>query len=596
MIDEELFAAVIQKNQPLIDAARPMMRAVFNLVCQSHSWLVLTDSLGYILDMIGDEDMIRLGKTHVFSPGILCDIKTIGNTAISLALEYDTEVKVLGPEHYCQLHHHTTGVAAPIHGFGGEIIGCLDIIGKVDTLHHYAPGLVMAVAFGIETYLKHQHNLRLMQLSLDGNLDSILVLDNRFRPVWTNVTARSFLDLSQEEFEAITDFRPLLPDIEWKELEKGRNPEPYFTNDTRLLVKNKTLFCSATITPISQPGYTRTYSMALKRQEQIILSVNLASGNRATYTFDDIYTKNHNMQKTISLAKRYSQYTGIVLIQGESGTGKELFAQSIHNHSDRVDKPFVAINCASLPRELIESELFGYEKGAFTGAHREGSPGKFELADGGTIFLDEIGELPLEFQAKLLRVVETRMVRRIGGKYEKKLNVRIIAATNRNLQEEVGKGKFRDDLFFRINVFCLTIPPLRERPEDIVHIAEKFLENFNRRNPEQIKAANKDFMSGLNTHQWPGNVRELQNSIERAFYASSERILGKDDIGSALGIQIVENKREQNEYEEKMLTKIIAALEKYNGNVDKAARYLRLSRASIYRYTKKYNVSPKRYK
>lgn len=596
-IDDELFASIIKENQSLIETALPIMQSVFKLVRDSHSWLVLTDGIGYILKAVGDSDMASVVKETAFVPGALWNDLTVGTNAISIALDYDTNIQMVGPEHYCLSHQSSTCAAAPIHGLGGEIVGCMNITSTLDLVHPYAMGLVMTAALGIETQLKSNHNARLMQISLDGNSDSMIVLDSLYRPVWTNLAARSFLDMSKEDIEDIGDFRAMLPDIDWEDVVQWDKPHSYFTNDTRLVVENKTLFCSAAITTTNQPGYSKSYSLTLKRQEQIIQAVNLVSGNRATYTFNNIHTQNANMRKVIALAKRYSRYAGIVLIQGESGTGKELFAQAIHNASDRANKPFVAINCASLPRDLIESELFGYEKGAFTGAHKEGNPGKFELADHGTIFLDEIGELPLEFQAKLLRIVETRMVRRIGGRTEKKLDVRIIAATNRNLREEVDEGRFRDDLFFRLNVLWLAIPPLRERRDDIVYIAEKFLEHFNSRYPEQSKVADEDFMVGLSMHNWPGNVRELHNGIERAFYASSDKALGADDVDSAIGIpRATQSAKTLSRNESQLLEEIVGALEQCGGCVDKAAKRLRLSRASVYRYTKKFGLSPKRFK
>lgn len=193
------------------------------------------------------------------------------------------------------------------------------------------------------------------------------------------------------------------------------------------------------------------------------------------------------MIEIIQLAKKSSKSNCNILIEGESGTGKELIAQSIHNYSMRAAGPFLAVNCASIPRELVESELFGYERGAFTGASKEGHPGKFELADGGTIFLDELGELPLDMQSKLLRVLDNNKIIRVGGTYEKQLNVRVIGATNRNLKEEMKKKNFREDLYYRLGVINIKILPLRYRKEDIEVLVNSFVMNLNQRNLQQNK-------------------------------------------------------------------------------------------------------------
>ncbi len=249
------------------------------------------------------------------------------------------------------------------------------------------------------------------------------------------------------------------------------------------------------------------------------------AGFSSKYTFESIITNNKRMLSVIEEAKKIAENECSVLITGESGTGKELFAHSIHNSSNRCKGPFIAINCAALPKDLVESELFGYEKSAFTGASKEGNPGKFELANRGTIFLDEIGELPLEIQSKLLRVLDNHTITRIGGNYERKLDVRVIAATNRNLNEEINKNNFRGDLYYRLNVFNVRLIPLRERPEDVELCADYFLQRLNDKNQRMDKSFDKDFINLIKDYNWPGNVRELENVIQRAYYLSKDEII-----------------------------------------------------------------------
>lgn len=235
----------------------------------------------------------------------------------------------------------------------------------------------------------------------------------------------------------------------------------------------------------------------------------------AKHTFDDIISNSRIMSETINRAKKYSQTNSTVLLIGESGTGKELFAQAIHNAGSRSSGPFVAVNCAALPENLLESELFGYEEGAFTGAKKGGKKGLFELAHGGTIFLDEIGEVPPSVQAHLLRVIQEREIMKLGGDRVIPVDVRIIAATNEDLNASVNKGKFRKDLYYRLEVLNLKIPPLRTRKSDIDLLAKKFLNDFSSPKGKQVSSFTKNVLEKLKQYDWPGNVRELQNFIEK---------------------------------------------------------------------------------
>ena len=238
-----------------------------------------------------------------------------------------------------------------------------------------------------------------------------------------------------------------------------------------------------------------------------------------TYNFSEIIGKNKKFKKTLALIEQVAPSQTTILILGETGTGKELIARAIHNLSDRIDRPLVKVNCAALPANLIESELFGHEKGAFTGASTR-KIGRFELADNGTIFLDEIGDLPLDLQAKLLRVLQEGEFERLGGTKSLQVNVRVLAATNRNLDELRSQGEFRDDLFYRLNVFPIESPPLRERKDDIPMLVKHFVEKFNKKTGKSIEKSPQTVLDTLQGYDWPGNIRELENVIERAIVLS----------------------------------------------------------------------------
>lgn len=259
-------------------------------------------------------------------------------------------------------------------------------------------------------------------------------------------------------------------------------------------------------------------------------------GHVAQYTFGDIITRSTALKKVIKQARQFAQAEAAVVITGETGTGKEMFAQSIHNASLRKSGPFVAVNCAAVPENLLESELFGYEEGAFTGARRGGKKGLFELAHNGTIFLDEIGELPLKLQARLLRVLQEKAVIRVGGDTVIPINVRIIAATHRNLEESIENGTFRQDLYYRLNVLRLSLPPLRERKEDIPLLIDRLLEKICKRTAKARPVITDEVIKVFYSYNWPGNVRELQNILERLVVLKASSKVYPEDINEIIRI------------------------------------------------------------
>ncbi len=320
--------------------------------------------------------------------------------------------------------------------------------------------------------------------------------------------------------------------------------------------------------------------------------------NRAIYTFDKIIYKSEIFQRTIEFAKKISDSKSTVLITGESGTGKEIFAQSIHNYSNRASMPFIAINAAAIPANLIESELFGYEGGAFTGAKKQGQAGKFEIAHKGTIFLDEIGEMPLILQTRLLRVLEEGIVSRVGSTEQIYVDVRIIAASNKDLKKEVMDGNFRKDLFYRLNVLPLELAPLRDRKEDIPPLVNFFMEKISRGlNKRKVEILNRE-MDILINYDWPGNVRELENLVELLInleYVPEELIKSyKEDITikNALDLNIFSSDQLEGDFslEEIERNHIKYMLRKNDNNITSTAKELDIGRNTLYRKMEKYDL------
>lgn len=316
------------------------------------------------------------------------------------------------------------------------------------------------------------------------------------------------------------------------------------------------------------------------------------------YHFGDMLAKSAEMHTVFKLAEKVAKYNTTVLITGESGTGKELVAKGIHQRSDRARMPLIPVNCGGIPENLLESEFFGYTKGAFTGAESN-RKGLFEEADGGTIFLDEIGELPIRLQVKLLRVLQEREIMPIGGSKTKKVDVRVVAATAKDLEEEVRNGNFRQDLFYRLNVVPVKIPPLKNRTEDIPLLCGHFIEKFKKSMRKEIDAIASETLSILCGYHWPGNVRELENVIERAAVLADGRVLLPEHF-PYMPEKMSETEGPEGKFEgfslkaaQKILEKklITLALAKTGGNRSKATQLLEISHPSLLRKIKDYNIN-----
>ncbi len=389
----------------------------------------------------------------------------------------------------------------------------------------------------------------------------------------------------------IVDFRPVLLDV----LESGKgyvDKEFFLKSHGELLHFIK----SATVIKDEQ-GNIKGVLDTFREIKRVKKMVNVMTGAQANFSFADIIGESQEIKKCKRIAQIAAESESNVLIYGKTGTGKELFAQSIHQASARQDGPFLAINCAALPIKLIESELFGYVEGAFTGASKGGRPGKFEMANGGTIFLDEIGEMPLNMQVKLLRVIQEKKIMRIGGAEVIPVNVRMIAATNKNLFTEVEKNNFRSDLYYRLNVLNINIPSLKERGNDIKLLANHFLDIFVKKLVKDINGFTDEVLDYLMERSWPGNVRELENSIERLVnFARGNKITFQDVINyqndqkeyhnqnyqvGSLDKNLIEDILSLSEMERKYIKNVLSVCD---NNVSQAARKLGVSRTTIYKY------------
>ena len=588
-------------NQTLIDIAKPIMEKMHSLVGETKNLISLHNPDGYMLYSCGDEYYAEMETESSFSLGVCWQERYIGTNGITLAVLEDSPVQVYGAEHYCAAQHDGTCSAAPIHDRDGKIIGVLNMAGKdwSGTLHTL--GLVALASFSIENQLTLLHSYRLVDTAISSISEGIVVVDQELCIQRINLGGEQILRAKKESLLGHSISTWFGSRHEELQLRLQKEIAPFSFAEEELIVGEHHISCNISIFPIVVEQHPEGAVLLLRRSRSINALANQVMGNQARYAFDSIITQAPQILRTIQTMESIAATNCTVLLEGESGTGKELFAHAIHSASNRKNGPFIAVNCASLPHSLVESELFGYEKGAFTGALGQGNPGKFELADGGTVFLDEIGELPLEIQSKLLRVLDTHRIFRIGGKTEKHLDIRVIAATNRDLQREVRNFNFREDLYYRINVLSFHIVPLRERVGDVPVLANYFIDEINRRGERNSKIISPECMRILEQHTWPGNVRELQNVILRAYYCSgkSEAILPEhlpDDLLHPLSNTQEQQLKQYFGEDSAQKEKIERVLAQCNGDTKRACQQLGVSRATLYRYLSYYNLQARAFK
>lgn len=383
-----------------------------------------------------------------------------------------------------------------------------------------------------------------------------------------------------------------------KLLKTGEN---YDNVEVHIKNKNGHIHYITTGRPVKDDKGNTIGAVASLKDIDEAIELSNAITSKEDIAFKDIIGNSASLLKTKKVCSAVAKSNSTILLRGESGTGKELFAKAIHNLSSRADKNFVAINCAALPDNLIESELFGYTKGSFTGAREDGKDGLFKIADKGTIFLDEIGELSLSIQAKLLRVLQEGTIRKIGSVLEEKINVRVIAATNRDLESMINAGTFREDLYYRLNVIPIYIPPLRDRIEDIPMLVTFFINKLNKQLDKNIKGTETEFIEKLVKYKWPGNVRELRNVVERAMNLCYGSLLNEDNLimNFQEGTSYLEEENKDDfsftlkEVVETAEKKALSSAVKKYTSFRKAAKALGISHTTIMNKIKKYNINCK---
>ncbi len=590
----------IKENEDLIQIAHPIMRSIYSTVEGSGFIIVLTDKEGYIIEEVGDDEILKKAEEINFVKGSLWTERAVGTNAIGTAIFNNKPLQTMGDDHYCFNHHTWTCSAAPIHDEEGEIIGCLNMSGQYLDAHRHTLGVVIAAVETIRKQLALTMSYKLLNVTFDSIVEGLIVLDEKFMVKRTNQRAEIILGESKEAILRM-NIKETLKNINFNYIVSDYY-KVYNNIECEFNLNKKKVRCIVNIVPMKVNRKFMGVVITFRETKYVHKLVNKVVGYRATYEFQDIIYKSNNMDELIQYGKKAAKSDCNIIIEGESGTGKELISQAIHNYSDRSKGPFVAVNCASIPRELVESELFGYEKGAFTGAVKEGRPGKFELADGGTVFLDELGELPIDIQTKLLRVLDNNKIVRVGGTYEKEIDVRIIGATNKILKEEIRNKNFREDLYYRLNVINLNTIPLVERKQDIEVLAKYFVERLNIKNRDKVKTINQAYIEGLKEHNWPGNVRELRNVIERDYYFSEDVLIKhnyeindgtNNNNNDSNNSDLNDNVEKDNQIipldilEERS---IINAIKHCDGNIIKAAGLLNISRSTIYRKIKKYNI------
>lgn len=581
--DTELQNKFAEMRKMILTAA-PYMEQLINFVQGCNFFALLTDGEGCILNAIGDEKILSEAFELKMIPGAYMNEESIGTNSMAIVIKTGKPVQLSGDDHFIKAYHRWTCSGAPIKDHKGNLIGVLNLTGYTEQVHPHTLGMVIAASNAIEEMIKvnefhkfHDTNnkhiktifnsipVAIITSDVEGN---IKIYNNRLVALLGNENNSLKINTMSEIIKDWDSVKELI--LSRDKLEK----------DIQIATQYNDVNCHLTANPIYNPTDNSVEIVYVFEEIKKIKK-------QAYYTFDKIIGKDENFLTIVHYAKKIADSKSTILILGESGTGKEVFAQAIHNYSVRMDGPFVAINCGAIPKQLMELELFGYEEGAYVGAKKGGNPGKFEQADGGTILFDEIGELPLDMQIKLQRVLQEGIITRIGSEKSIPVNVRVIAATNKDLKEEVEMGRFRKDLFYRLNVLPLYLPPLRERKGDVKLLIQYFMkticDNLGKREVE----IPKEYFKLMTNYNWPGNIRELENVVELIvntetippeYFSKNTEEDNAGQGGENLNLDYMEREH------------LLKVLQKNNGNITRASNDLGIGRNTLYNKLKRHNI------
>ncbi|EMA6342943.1 sigma-54-dependent Fis family transcriptional regulator [Bacillus cytotoxicus] len=556
-----------KKSEIFLDIALPHLQNMKKTIDELQMMALLIDPDGYVLSITGNQKTLRQAEHINFIEGVKWTEAAVGTNAIGTALATEEAIMISGTEHYSIASHSWSCAAAPIHNDDGKLLGVLDFSCPIECSHPYMLGMVTSIAHAIERECSirvHQHELELLHRFLhviDGD-EPVVICNHR----------QIVISASKSVRKQVPNWsRIKVADL----LHDGWNIQmevPVYDND-------------------------RMIGKCLYLAEKQFKAVHFSASFQKPIHFPGVIGISDTFQRTLEEIKLVSQTDASVYVCGETGVGKEYVARAIHENSSRKNGPFIALNCGALPKELMESELFGYVEGAFTGARRQGYKGKFEQANGGTIFLDEIGEVSPEMQVALLRVLQERKVTPIGSIKEVAVDIRVITATHRDLLQLVEEGKFRQDLYYRLHVYPIYVPSLRERREDIPY----FIKDFCARKKWNIQFPTS-ICNRLLQYEWSGNIRELFNVLERLYILSQGKEINRKQV--SLILQSMQGDQKDFWKETKDMKKehkltfrekiqrdgMIEALQKAKGNVSLAAKLLNVPRSTFYKRMQRFQL------
>lgn len=581
--------------------ARPVMEDIYQFIEGLGHLLVLTDGSACVFEMLGDAGIEEELRGLGFRPGAFLDEGRIGTNAFALAMAESFPVQIAGPEHFLRAFHGLHSAAAPLHDPQGNPIGAIGMLRRLDGPPPASLGIVFAAAKAIENQLQAEHFIReanAQSTEFNATLDAV----SEGILAWTALGIVTHLNGRGGDLLGIKPpmvvGRPLVDRITLPESisrAAGRGEE---LNDVEASFKvdGEKHDVSVSLRVIRTPkGEPFAFITTLRPMAQVHQLVNQVLGSQARLTLDDIVGEGPAAQQMRRQALSAVPSKECILLVGEQGTGKNSLARAIHNSGARAAGPFLAINCHAIPRELVLDEFLGFEPGAFSSASSTGQPSKFELADGGTLFIEEVGALPLEMQGILARILRSGEVVRLGGKRAMPVDLRVIAATEQNLEERTRTGSFRADLFYLLNATTIHLPPLRERPEDISLLVDRCLERL-RLSFGQALAVAAEARDMLCRHPWPGNIAELESVMELASFNSDGQEIRPDHLAESLAGDAARLPERPGSGTVQTLHElerqaIAEAVRVTKGNHSKAARMLAISRNTLYRKLKEYGLT-----